>query len=376
MNTSNSSETPWPEETAACKWYTISIYILVTGLILVCIFGNSLSFYVWKKVGVKHGSSSCNILFMVLAVSDTLMNIVIFLDIALPFFIFYFSTGYNYYNDFIFAHMDKYMWPFARVANQVTKWITSLLTIHRYAVLHFPFSTKTHKLTSLKSTRWQVSMMIILSVLFNISSFFYFDIEVTNDGNKTYANIQRSSLYVNDIYNIIIYNDIYNITHFSIGAVLTVSILLLCIILTYKIIRLLAKAQAARASMVTGAPINKEREITVALVIVVSIFIICEMVICIHNIVIMVDPNRPNWCGTILYYIADIVMLAAVLNSSVNGFVYGSCSSQFRNELPMWLQKPCNCRCEQVEQTEQLPAQAVATITRSSTVTITESTQI
>ena len=366
MNTSNSSETPWPEETPACKWYTIFIYILITGLILVCIFGNSLSFYVWKKVGVKYGSSSCNILFMVRAVSDTLMNIVIFLDIALPIFIFYFTTGYNYYNDFIYAHMDKYMWPFARVANQVTKWITSLLTIHRYAVLHFPFSTKTHKLTSFKSTRWQVSGLIILSILFHISSFFYFDIEVINDGNKAYANIQFSSLYVNDM---------YNITSFSIGAVLTVSILLLCIILTYKIIKLLMKAQTARANMVRGAPNNKEKEITVALIIVVSIFIICEIVINIHNFVIMVDPHRPNWCGTILYYIADIVMVAAVLNSSVNVFVYGACSSQFRNELPTWLQKLCcSCKPGRVKQTEQLPAQA--TITRSSTGTITESTQI
>ena len=231
------------------------------------ILGNFASFFIWKKVWKTRGASSCIILFMVLALSDTLMNTVIFFTITVPYFIFYFTTGYNFYNHIIFAYLEKYVWPIGRMAHLTTVWITTLLTIHRYAALQFPFSLKTQKLTSLACTRWQIGGLIVFCVLYHVQTFFYFDIEVTSDGNKTYANLQFSNLSVNDI---------YNIASFSASVAVKGSAFLICIILTYKIIKLPVKAKAARATMATtAANNNKEREISVALVIVVSIFIIC-----------------------------------------------------------------------------------------------------
>ena len=372
MNASNSSEAV---QTPSCRRFIISLHSVMSGLVLLCIVGNAISLYTWKKVGGRRGFSSSILLLMILAVSDTLINIVVLLVIIVPQFISVYTSKYNCYTFFLFPFFAKYVWPFGGMALFVTTWITCLLCIHRYAVLQFPLATSTTKLTSLKSTMFQVIGITISGILFNIPAFFEFDIEITTDGNVTYANLILSSLFVNEIYNIAFATTTYMI-------VMNFTPLLITTILTCKIIQLLVKAKAARACMVTSTRNDKEIGISVALVSVVIMFIICQAPTILSRIMLAIDPEGSTACGGKYFHLEDIAIFTITFNSSINIFIYGSCSSQFREELPKCLTKLCCC-CKSVKYSQGNAVQnltetsrAVSAMTLSSQVENTETTQL
>ena len=224
----------------------------MVGLVLVCVVGNAISFYTWKKIGSHRNFSSSIILLMVLAVSDTIVNgVTLVVANVSQLMDLYNGGGYNYYQNVMYPYLAKYAWTFGGVALFVTTWITTLLTIHRYVVLQFPFSDKTKKLTSFGSTMAQVVCIVVLGVAYYTPQFFYYDIVTGKDEeNRTSVELHFTALVYNRAF------ITYSAVSFLVLMVLVPMII--SSILTYKIIQLLMKAKAARANMVSRGTRGKK----------------------------------------------------------------------------------------------------------------------
>ena len=340
MNESNSTEDSWLGNTPTCKRIILSFHILISGLILICIIGNAVSFYIWKRIGRHHGFSSSIILLMALAVSDTVLNmLILFHQTAPKLLLLYLDIDeYSYYLDVVLPYMFAYVWTFGAIALFATTWITVFLCIHRFAALQFPFADKTKKLTSFSSSMVQVFGIVVVGTVYFTPQFFMYDIKVRSYKNETYVDLKPTGLVYNEAY--MTYNA-YSFLLFMLLIPMVISSILTC-----KIIQLLMKAKAARANMVsTAGNSNMERGISVALVSVVIIFIVCAIPNAIHAFLVVAYPDSHDSCGGKFFLISNIIQLAMTLNSSINIFVYGACSSQFRKELFKWL-KMCCCCCK------------------------------
>ena len=330
MNASNSSAAS-VEYTGACRNFIVLIHSLVCALLLLCLVGNALSFHAWRKVGGRRGFSSSIVQLMALAVSDTLVTIVTVLVITVLELITAYADGYNYYKDVIFAYLGKYVWALGTIAGCVTTWITTLLGIHRFAILRYPFSLRTKALVSVKNTIYQITGIIVFSVLFNVTGFFEYDIIVTRqDGHRLRTELTYSELFVNDAYNI-------GFATVTFILVMLIIPLLVSMVLAYKIIRLLINARSTRITMTEAAPgtnnNNKELGVSVTLVTVIIIFIACQTPNAVFRIMLALDPVSSNDCGGKYFHMQQITVLATVFNSSINFCVYGLCCSDFRKEL-------------------------------------------
>ena len=265
----------------------------------------------------------------------------------------YNGGGYNYYRNVMYPYVAKYAWTFGGMALFVTTWITTLLTIHRYVVLQFPFSDKTKKLTSFRSTMSQVVCITVVGVAYYTPQFFSYDIVTGRDEeNRTSVELHYTALLYNKAYKI------YSAVSFLILGVLVPMII--SSILTYKIMQLLMRAKAVRANMVsTAGNSSMERGISVALVSVVIIFIVCEMPNVIVSFVLVIYPEHLLVCEDRFLVLSFTAVLTMTLNSSINVFVYGLCSSEFRKQLQRWLKIGflcCSCRSKDSQKhAEQTP---------------------
>lgn len=149
-----------------CELYTFVVFVVVIGV--VCAFGlagNVLSFLVL----CKHKTENAAILLL------QCMAVLDFLLLVATLFIYTFPAVYPYtghlsvmhvcYNDYI-----AYVWPVGTMLHTATVWLTVLVTVNRYnAVCR---AIEEFGATSLRSTKIQVAVVIVLSVLYNVPRVF------------------------------------------------------------------------------------------------------------------------------------------------------------------------------------------------------------
>ena len=323
---SNNESVTSPGITYGCKVYMIvTAGATLCGLTLLSTVGNIMIFITWVKVGLKKSFNSSIILMLFLAVFDFISQVPIVFIFSLPYLAYFTGILPDYYC-FIFPHLQIYLWPFSCMGNFSTVWVTTLITVHRFSVLCKPFSKGTQLMTSVRNTFLQAVAVATTAIVYNIPRFFEDDIielELSTGGVCLYnvpSDLRQSSEY--------------QFYYMTIGhlVLLYCGPLLLCTILTIKILQLLSKAKTERKGMISASqnsPI-KEFTITTTLLTVVVIFISCQVPNAMFRIWLAFHPEARLYCGSPLFYINPLASILQSVNSSVNLFVYLRGSSDFR----------------------------------------------
>ena len=327
--TSNMMTTSEPFLDTVCYYYTITIYgVVLLALCLVAFVGNLVNIVIWVKVSLWRGFHSSIVLIQFLAIIGCLNQIPTILVIILPHIGIVTGTLWTYLCQY-YPHCSKYIWPFATVGNFCTVWLTMLITVHRYSILCKPFSMVTQKMTSVRATFIQGTCIVALGVVYASPRFLEEDITAYEfpDGT-TCLYTMPSQLLLSQSYNL------YYTT-------LSFFILVICIpigistALTFRILRFLVKARAKREEMTANrsSASSKEAAITKTLLVIVIIFIICQIPNTCLRIWLTVTPELRIICGEAVFFIDPIIQLFIPFNEAVNVFVYSQCSQDFQTML-------------------------------------------
>ncbi len=286
----------------------ISIIVSFLGLI-----GNSLTYLVFWK---DRNSSATAYLILVLAAVDSLVLFTWAPLRAARAIATYTQDKRFFYAWFVFQH---YGMSFTFTCHLMSTWCVVLVTCVRYIAVCHPE----------RSQRWLASNVvrkataIVLSgcVVFIIPRLF--DSHIVYDSKrgqlkKVTAEWAKSHLYYY-IYPSVLYNmALYVVPLTTIG---------FC---TYKIVRSLAEARKRRQEMTTAS--RDEHEITFSLVIVVIVFVVCQLTLPVHRIWASV-PQAKKGCPNAAFYYNSVSVLFPILNSAINFIIFVLCCKRFRNKI-------------------------------------------
>ena len=332
-NTSNFTNSSGPETpTQDRPFHTCFIYSIFTtgvlqGLLYVIAFvGNLLCFAVWNKIGRSKGNNSSLVLMQSLALSDFFSQIWTLVLTIVPYVIFFSGSENNPFIVYYFPYLARYLAPIASVAYFGTVWTTCLIAVHRFQVLNKPFSSVTRCLTSVRSTLGQICCIFVVAIGWQIPKLLAEEIKhIDRPTGETVPRSFPTALGLKYSYNLY-----YNIVARLV--VLNVAPMSICLVFTIRILILLARAKKSRKNMTTTEK-GKEAEITKMLLVVVILYIVCQLPNTMLYCYIAFKPDFRISCGDVAFYIYPFTYLLVSLNSSINIFVYMICNQEFRRTL-------------------------------------------
>lgn len=299
--------------------YRIVIDVFLVGIICVVGFiGNALSIAVLKRDRDKKNTT--NWLLQTLAFSDTLYLLAcVFLQTI---------KGIKEYTDWcpildtILPYMEPYIWVFASIAQTITVWLVMLVTIDRYIAICKPLKTQ---MRTLQRAKLAVTLVVVTAIIYNIPRFLERRIMYVTCTNRTVVRSIKTPLRESNMY-FLIYKTILYFIFRTVGPLLTLIGLNL---------RLIQALQAVRKKHRDMTRSTKNRDnITLMLVVVVSIFVICEIPDLILRVVVTIRELYPNFVSVlVLRYINAVTNMMLTVNSSINFLIYCLIGQKFRKIL-------------------------------------------
>ena len=303
------------------RLFRIAINVFVVGILcLVGFVGNALSVAVLRKDRDKKNTT--NWLLQTLAVADTLyLCASVFIQILNTI-----HSETNWWPDLqsAFPYLEPYIWPFASIAQTITVWLVMLVTVDRYIAICLPLRTN---MRTLQRTKLAVAVVVILAMLYNVPRFMEREIVTKFDSctNSTFLITQKTTFRENRVY-FLVYKTIMYFIFRSIGPLLAL------IILNVRLVKALREVRKKHRDMTKS---TKHREnITLMLVVVVTVFILCEMPDLIARIVFAyVVFDEANFDINRLRYFNVVTNAMLTLNSGINFLIYCLIGNKFRRIL-------------------------------------------
>ena len=324
--------------------YRIVVNVFVVGVLcLVGFVGNALSIAVLRKDRDKKNTT--NWLLQTLAVADTLY-------LCASVFIQTLNTiraDTNWWPDLqrAFPYLEPYIWPFASIAQTITVWLVMLVTVDRYIAICLPLRTN---IRTLQRTKLAVAIVILAAILYNVPRFLEREIvtKFNTCTNTTDITTQKTKFRESRVY-FLVYKTIMYFIFRAIGPLLAL------IILNLRLVKALREVRKKHRDMTKS---TKHREnITLMLVVVVTVFILCELPDMIVRVVfaLLVFLFKP---GTFdldkLRYFNVTSNALLTLNSGINFLIYCLIGNKFRNILWQMCCKRGRGRLTEVSETEPL----------------------
>ena len=155
----------------------------------------------------------------------------------------------------------------------------------------------------------QLAFVLLSAVLFNIPKFIEYRVEyVTYDNGTTYsAAAAYSGLLSYKLY-YIVYD---NILYFIFNLALPVFILMLLNIRTILALKAIRRTRIEMQSVRQ----QQDNNITFVLIIVVTVFIICQVPALINKVMWNVAPGEARHCGGFQFYLSHIANMLVIFNS-------------------------------------------------------------
>ena len=346
--TAGGGDQSWSNQAVSngCSRYQLVLYTFVLGAIaLLGLSGNVLQYVVlWPE----RRKSATTVLLLLLAALDNLLIMTLLYQTTLPEIL---ALDRGRHNVMMRYHgkLSRISWGLINTIRLINEWVTVLISLQRYLAVCWPVAAR--RFSSAKSAVHQTLFSILAVLVFNIPRF----IEgYSRYHNVPFAYITSTSYTVG--YKIWVY-DIF------------MYIIPLCLLVatTCRIIHVLRKNRqklsANNTVPVTAGPsrrpkislnvlrsiskpkIQKEEQqavqkqtqakqqhdITVSVIVVVLIFIVCQIANPVREILEVFRGFSPK-CGTFQYAVKIAVPLLTVLNSSVNFYVFCLCARGFRRK--------------------------------------------
>ena len=230
------------------------------------------------------------------------------------------------YELYVWPYVNFYVRPFAFAMVISSIWVTLLVTVHRAVAILIPHKAKSY--ATVKSVRIQCVFLICGAILLVIPKFFEFYL-ITDESCP--PGIFYTKLSINPIYGVLYRNIIMNI-FVNIGP------LFVLIILTYFLVREIHHTIRQNKKL-RGKPSQNQKygtQLTIILILVVVVFIICEIPHVIYILARAVTKDKFQMhfsCGRPWFYFFHITEMLIILNASINFFLYCLAGARFRKML-------------------------------------------
>ena len=298
--------------------------IIVGILVIFGIVGNGLTFAVFWK---GNTDKSTSFLFMCLSLIDSGLMLSAFSILATEFATF--RDWLPEYLDKLYPYQVVYVEPLIETFKSVTSWLTVLLTVNRYIIVCRPF--KESQWCTVSKVKIQLAVVLLLAVFCNIPRFAEKRIHIYLSNNDTTSSDTSVTWVTSEPLKI--YG---NVLDFVFVLVLPI------IVVTVLTIRLIKVRQAYRRSQKEVKIARNDRSVTFVLVIVVIVFVICQLFALIDQI--LLHSKLPGACGTVQFYMWRISNILTIFNSGANFFIFFIFNKRFRDVLAV---KVCMRRREQ-----------------------------
>jgi preprotein translocase subunit SecG len=167
-----------------------------------------------------------------------------------------------------------------------------------------------------------VTAVLIGCFLFNFPRFVDDYAVTTPDGSK--AVIRLTIVGSNSFYQIGYSGAIYYIIVYAVPFIAL-------IFLTERLMVSLKKFYARREQITSAG--RAENDLTKALVVVVIVFMICQILNPIRRLLAAVLPDYLMLCGSVYSYFTPLTAVGVMLDSSIHFFIYSMCDRRFRVRL-------------------------------------------
>ena len=302
------------------KMYRIVVDIFIVGFL--CGFGllgNALSIAVLRRDRDRRNTT--NWLLQALAVADTLYLIAcVFIQVV---------NGVRQFTPWcpglprLFPYMEPYIWVFASIAQTITVWLVMLVTVDRYIAVCKPLKTQ---LRTIQRAQLGVGIIVILGIIYNIPRCLERRIDYKPDPctGKIYTVTVKTELRNSKVY-FLVYKTIMYLIFRTIGP------LVILIVLNLLLIKALQEVRRKHRDLTRS---NKHREnITLMLVVVVSVFIVCEIPDLCLRIMYSIWEFYGGFDITMLRYVNALTNMLLTVNSSTNFLIYCLIGHKFRKIL-------------------------------------------
>ena len=320
-----------------CHLFNYYVAILMAVCAISCVVGNGLTLPTFARQSKRLGPTPTIFLFQAMAVADLCVLIPISIVGIYPDIcrVTTEMTGpcKTFHQQYL-AWLIAYFWPLGPMGQVASVWITVAVTYHRYRAVCTPFLVNNGSSNPMSVVYLHVAAIWAFSILYNLPRFFeFYVIPSVNAANESIYEFHHSDLFLNQMY-----QTIYKSLSFFI--LINVIPLTVISVLTCRLVKALRNAESAQRGMSASSRARprrsqRERSLTLTLIVVVIIFFVCQTPTAINRILtaIIGPPGCQHW----LWYYIVICNLLININSSVNFYVYTSCSSSFRHHLKMLL---------------------------------------
>jgi len=261
--------------------------------------------------------SAMSLLMINLAVVDTLILLIWTSQTAIPAFCNYFKGCQLYYR--IKRAIWIYGWPFGTTVQLIGTWSIVSITFSRFVSVCWP--SRASHLNSRRHILMRTLAMHIGCIVF--SSFRFAEVYIVYDdnGNMLYRKTALASS--------VIYKYVYTLAfYYAITYLVPLSMLMY---FTVRLIINLREINKRRQEMSRKA---KERsDLTFSLIIVVVIFMFCQLPNPIRRLLYVIYAPLRIRCGTPYFYFSSWTVTLVNFNSSCNFFIFCLCSPGFRRQL-------------------------------------------
>ena len=229
--------------------------------------------------------------------------------------------------DRVWGYFGAYMWALGSMTHLLSTWLVTMVTVLRYIAVCRPLDAG--KWTSVKRVKWQTYICVTASIVFYLPRCFEYGIKY--DVIKDRYIRDKRKWARGDIYNLIYKVLIYYVFIY----VIPLSLLIFC---TSKLIKSLKDSKKRKEKMTSTKQRteNKEKDMdfTKSLVIVVIIFIICQLFNPIRRFMFdyLLELYETK-CPYFYHYFQLLSGNVLMLNSAVNFLCYFLSAPGFKRKL-------------------------------------------
>uniref|UniRef100_A0AC35U5A7 G_PROTEIN_RECEP_F1_2 domain-containing protein n=1 Tax=Rhabditophanes sp. KR3021 TaxID=114890 RepID=A0AC35U5A7_9BILA len=254
-------------------------------LIIFGIITNIFSVLIFTHESMKN--SSINWYLTVISLSDSLILIAAFFVLTLP----RIAELLHCWSALTLSYvLSPCMYGFMTMAQTISVWMTTGVALHRYTGVCFPFQSIS--LLRPKNVRMFLSGILFMAFLFNGSRFF--EVHIIDNCFRSNINyiipvIEQTSLRLNPTYRTIFYGWAYTIAMFIIPFSVLIFVNIMVVIAIRKSNRLHHTSGANPMSHKKSE--SKERQTTIMLVAIVLMFLACNFLAFVVNILENIAPD-------------------------------------------------------------------------------------
>ena len=307
----------------SCRLYLFIVSTLIVGtLVVVGIIGNCLTFVVFWKGNFK---SSTSFLFLSLSLIDSALLLAELSIYSTYYFVEY--TGWLQFYSSLNPYLIVYLFPTILLAETAAIWVVVLVAVNRYIIVCLPL--RAPQWCTVSKVKIQLAVLLVAAVLCNIPEFAEFGV--------AYHTYTSNNITLNRAYakftmfgEVRLFYRVYDTT-FHLIFLLLLPLLTLTVI-TVRLVKAMKAHHRMQLEMQSRSQQN-DGGVTFALVIVVIIFIVCQVTTFVDYALYEMLPYDASFCGGIRFYFRPIANMLVVLNSSINFFIYIVANKAFRGVL-------------------------------------------